>query len=225
MYAIMRREFLSLFKSFKSIAVVAFFLLVSFYISKYISGIGFQLGSSSSSPYVIGIGTLVLLFGFLFGLTLSHDTINREMESQTIRYLVPKTRRLDIIIGKYLGIFLFWVVSITLSFLIISFYAKHFYIMNYLQLLSFMSYVISVTFMLSFFVKRSTYSMFLSVILGLFLPAIGFYVTYTESFWQYFKYLFPYFYLLKYNGLVVIPFLLAAAMLALVLTLFQRSDL
>ena len=123
MYTLMWREFFSLLKSFKSIAVVAFFILVTFIISRFLGKLPYQFALGNTSPFLLSIRFLVGAFGFLFGLALSHDILNREMESQTIRYLVTKTPRINLIAGKSLGIYLFWIFSVTVSFIIISYYA------------------------------------------------------------------------------------------------------
>jgi ABC-2 type transport system permease protein len=246
MYTIMWKEFFSLLKSFKSIAVVAFFILVTFIISRFLNKLPFQFIDGNMSPYLLSIRFLVGAFGFLFGLALSHDILNREIESQTIRYLVTKIPRAQLIIGKSLGVYLFWIVSITISFLIISYYARSFFLFSYVQLLSFMAYVLGLTILLSFFIRKTTYSMFISVILGILLPALGVWVTNIDVDWNtftfsvplnntsenllyfipyFFKFLFPYYYYSLDNALSLLPFVIGILFIIIVIILFKRSDL
>lgn len=224
MYAIMKKEFLSLFKSFKSIAVVAFFILVTYLVSKFLTNFPLKIGMDSTSPYVFSIRALVILFGFLFGLSLSHDTLNREIESQTIRYLLPRTSRINIILGKFIGIYLFWFISITVSFLIISYFAKEFSYIDYIQMLAYMAYVAGITILLSLVLRRSTYTMFLSAILGIVIPAFSAWTIAPNSKVSFLKYIFPIYYTTLKNGLMLMPFLMALVLLGITLILFKRSD-
>lgn len=246
MYTILWKEFFSLFKSFKSIAVVAFFIFVTFVISRFLGKFPFLLEQGTMSPFLLSIRFLVGAFGFLFGMALSHDILNREIESQTIRYLVTKTPRIHLITGKSLGVYLFWVLSITISFLIISYYAKSLFFLSYIQLLSFMAYVVGLTIFLSYFIKRTTYSMFISVILGIIIPALGAFVTGIKINWDsliftlptntttdnllvfipyYLKFLLPYYYFPLENGLTLLPFFMGVLFITIVTILFKRSDL
>jgi ABC-2 type transport system permease protein len=246
MYTIMWKEFFSLLKSFKSIAVVAFFILVTFLMSRFFSNFPILFFRGDMSPFLLSILFLVGAFGFLFGLSLSHDTLNREIESQTIRYLVTKTPRTNLIIGKSLGIYLFWIFSITVSFLIISYYAESFFVFNYIQLLCFMAYVVGLTVLLSFFIKKTTYSMFISVILGILIPALGAWMTMIKVDWDtlmftlpvnqtsgnflyfipyFLKFLLPYYYFNLQNALSLMPLFLGVLFIIIVIILFKRSDL
>lgn len=246
MYTIMWKEFFSLLKSFKSIAVVAFFILVTFIISRFLNNLPFQFIEGNMSPFLLSIRLLVGAFGFLFGLTLSHDILNREMESQTIRYLVTKTSRIHLILGKSLGVYLFWIFSITVSFIIISYYAESFFLFSYIQLLSFMAYVVGLTILLSFFIKKTSYSMFISVILGILIPTLGVWVTTIQLDWNtltftlpvndttgnflyfipyFLKFLLPYYYFSLENALSLLPFLLGIIFIIITIILFKRSDL
>jgi ABC-2 type transport system permease protein len=227
MLAIMQKEFTALFKSFKSLAVIFFFLIITFAISRsFHQNLSFlQQSGSDTSPYVSSIRGLLIFFGFLFGMTLSHDSINREIESQTIRYLVPKINRQSIIIGKFLGILFFWIVSITISFSVISIYAKKIYLIDYIQMIGYIGYVISLTILLSMVVRKSTYTMFIAVFLGILLPGLGLWTTFTPSHWGVVKYLFPFYYILDHSVKNMIPFVFSALFLIITISIFTRRDL
>ncbi|WP_028544665.1 hypothetical protein [Paenibacillus taiwanensis] len=76
MYTIAKREFLSLFKSFKSVAIVLLFVVFAFSISNFVKSNPTLFLNENSNPYVSGIRFLTTIFGFLFVLTLSHDVLN-----------------------------------------------------------------------------------------------------------------------------------------------------
>ncbi|WP_173224351.1 ABC transporter permease subunit [Paenibacillus alba] len=107
-----------MFKSFKSVAIILLFVVVSMSIAKFVQNNQALLEGfgNQSNPYLSGMRFLINVLGFLFVLTHSHDFLNREIENQTIRFLVTKTSKMAIVIGKYLGIFLFWMTCVGISF-------------------------------------------------------------------------------------------------------------
>jgi ABC-2 type transport system permease protein len=230
MKAIVEKEFKSLFKSFKSIAVIAFFLLVCFATSKFFSS---NLGmlhmlqkNNAQSVYVSSIRALVMFLGFLFVLSLSHDVMNREVENQTIRFLVTKCSRNSIIIGKFFGICLFWFICILFSFIVISLFAKQIFVFDFLQIMCFIAYAISLTILISLLIKKPSHTTFISILLGIAIPVLGLWsVSSTKVISEIVKYILPYYYILKGGYYIIVPFLLSILMLVVALAMFQRRDL
>src|SRR5690606_30902758 len=111
MYTLAKREFINLFKGIKSIIVVVILLITSYYSAKFsnllMSGIELT-AKEAENIHTFGLLGLMLLFGQLFVTGLSHDSINRETHERTIRFLVTRTSRTSIIIGKFIGIWMFW---------------------------------------------------------------------------------------------------------------------
>src|SRR5690625_7700017 len=57
------------------------------------------------------ISLILMVLGFLFAFAISHDLINKEIELKTIRLLITKTSSLKLMLGKFLGTLLFWIVT------------------------------------------------------------------------------------------------------------------
>ncbi len=229
MIAIAKKEFLQLFKSFRAIAVVAIILLVVYFGTKFIANTilegALHLDTSASSIYTGLVFLMIAGFGFLFVLSLSHDTINKEVELQTMRFLVTKTSRPSIIIGKFLGIFAFWFGCILVSYVIIAIYAKQFFLFDFLVLMSFLTYIIGLALLLSLLVRKSSLSMFLSIILGIFIPIIGIASSFSDKlYFKVLRYLFPYYYQEGEAFLKFVPLLFGLAFLAIAVSLFQRRN-
>ncbi|MEB9975392.1 hypothetical protein P4K82_28305 [Bacillus cereus] len=225
MLSIAKNEFFGLFKSFKSIVVILFFLLVSYYSSSFLSG-NLMNGMSGDSTYASSIKLLVFFLGFLFVFSLSHDSINREVELQTVRFIVTKISRKSFVFGKFLGILFFWLFCITVSFSIICFFAKDILIKEYFLMVLFLVYAISLNLFLSVLFKKSGVTIFLSIILGILLPVFGIWSALDDKVWLFpFKYLLPYHYLILSGNYLIFPLILSSLYLYLVLLLFNRKDL
>src|SRR5690625_5191418 len=116
MLAISKREFIQSFKGIKSIIIIAIFLATAYYSARFSDWLlSMNLDFTSQEMELIhtfAISALIMFFGMMFAMGLSHDAINREMHERTIRFLVTRTSRTSIIIGKFLGITLFWFVCL-----------------------------------------------------------------------------------------------------------------
>lgn len=230
MYSIAKREFMVLFKSIKSIIIVLIFLLVAYSVANFVhENVELLKGiSTKSNPYITGIRFMVICLGFLFVLSLSHDTVNKEIESQTIRFLVTRTSKKSILIGKYLGILLFWIYCIGISFLVVTIQINQLLIYEFLKLLCFITYIVGVDLVISSLIKKSALSMFLSLLIGIFAPVFGVWsIISSNPIINIVKYFTPYPYIVMENCsfLTFIPFLLSILMLSISIMLFRRKDL
>ncbi|MFB0842849.1 ABC transporter permease [Paenibacillus oleatilyticus] len=228
MLAIWKKEFVQSFKSVFSIVTIAIFTAVSYYLSDFIAKNGAMLGKEvAEEGYVSGLVLLIYLFGFLFMFSLFHDTMNRELESRTIRFLVTKTSRLSIVLGKFLGIFTYWFVCLLVSFGIITVFAEKFYFKSFGQLLVMILYMVSMCLLLSSLIPRRSMSMFSGLLVGLAIPLFGLWSQFSDKLWlKIFKYATPYYYFIdggSWGWAVVL--LMAAVMLGGSILLLQRRDL
>lgn len=238
MITIAAYEFRYLFKGFKSLIVILMFLAATYLTAKLVNHYPMLLHSSNGAGgmpflprqniiYFAGLRMLVVFFGFLFVMVLSHDTINRELEIQTIRLLVTKTSRTSLIIGKYLGILTFWFLVLFISFFLAVLMSKEFFAMMLVQMLSFISFAISLSLFLSLIIKKGSLSIVTALFSGFAFPIIGLWSVYSHNFIMrnIVKYLLPYFYFVYSNLLTIVPLLISWAVLGLSIYLFKRRDL
>lgn len=228
MYAIIKKEFLGMFKSFKSIAIILLFIIVAFSMANFVKNNQNLLQDlhDHSNPYLAGIRFLINLLGFLFVLTLSHDTLNREIENQTIRFIVTKISKPSIVIGKYLGIFLFWTSCLGISFFVVALVIKQFFILDFLQLFCFLGYAIGINMLITTLVKKPSYSMFISLFCGILIPVFGIWSSFSSNaMFGLVKYTMPYYYILQQNWNSYIPLLFSILFLLVSIQLFRRRDL
>ncbi|MGP8330366.1 MAG: ABC transporter permease, partial [Methanosarcinaceae archaeon] len=64
----------------------------------------------------------LLLLGPVFVIALSHDVVSREIETGTIRLIIPKIQRSSFIIGKFIGLNILFSLIIGIVFMIIYLY-------------------------------------------------------------------------------------------------------
>lgn len=225
---IAHKEFCSLFKSIKSIFVILFFAVVSYFIPKFLNqffGIQSEL-SNVNETYTSGISLIISIFSFLFILLLSNDILNKELEFQTIRLLVTKVSRISIILGKFLGVLLFWIVCIMISFIIISCFFDKLYLLKFLETIFFLSYPVSICILISVLFRKTTYTIILSIILGFSFPALDLWLDFTENnIVASLKFLLPYFYYESGGLLSCMPVILSMVILYFSLSIFKRRDL
>jgi ABC-2 type transport system permease protein len=228
MIFILKNEFLHSFKSFKSIVIILFFTVTSFLTASYLADNASLLGDqlNTGAAYTSSIKFLVFFLGFLFVFSVSHDLINRELDYQTIRLLVTKTSKLNIIIGKFLGVLLFWLISISISFIIISFYAHDWFMKDYITTIVVLFFMVSFVTFFSTIIPKPSVTMFLGILIGILAPILGFWAVFSDNWFLIpFKFLLPYYYVVKSNFFLIIPLLIGVGLLLTSYLIFKRKDL
>ncbi|MBF4501934.1 ABC transporter permease subunit [Savagea sp. SN6] len=224
MFVIATKEFLEMMKSFKALLVIALLVLSSYFASSFIASAPaeFMMGTDA---YTAVIRLFLLGFGFVFVLMLSHDVMSREVASGTMRLLITKTSRIAIIGGKFLGIAAFWLFSLGVSLAIISFFAKELPWLAFLQLYSFLLFIIGLCLLLSTLAKSPNVSLLIGLAVSFIAPIIGIWSTFSDKAWlQPFKYILPYRYQTAENVSLFVPVLFGIGFLTLATFLFKRGD-
>jgi ABC-2 type transport system permease protein len=166
------------------------------------------------------------LFGFFFVTVISHDTLSREIDSQTIRFLVTKTTRSSIVLGKYLGVYSFWTMVVTASYIPIIFVSGSFNLLDYIQLLSFLCFVVGLTILFSAVIKSPTYTLLCGIFCSFVFPVVGVMaMVKTGLYWNLIKFLTPYYYYVNTGYWILVPFLMSILMVLISIIIFTRRDL
>jgi ABC-2 type transport system permease protein len=227
-YVIARKEFLQLFTGVKSLIIIGILLVTSYYSAKFSTLLVNDIELSpkeAENIHVFGLLVLVVLFGQLFIMGLSHDTINRETHERTMRFLVSRTSRASIVFGKFLGIWTFWFACIVVSHVLIVIFSHRFDLFIFSQLMSLLTYQIAFTLLVSTLIPKPAFTMFLGVIVGLMFPALSFWLVFTSNPWfSWMKYLNPYYYLNREDFTFLVILLLAGMMIGLTHLLFRRKE-
>ncbi|MFJ7939082.1 ABC transporter permease [Peribacillus sp. NPDC096622] len=228
MYIIGKREFINLFKGIKSVIIVMMLLVTSYYSAKFSNVLesGMELtAKEAENIHTVGLLTLIVLFGQLFVMGLSHDSLNRETHERTIRFLVTRTSRTSIILGKFLGIWLFWLICLMISFLLISIFSQKIDVFIFSQIMSLLTYQIGLTILLSVLIPKPGITMFLGIMVGLAFPIIGFWVSFTSNVWvSWMKFINPYYYLIREDYTFLVIVLFAGIMLVIANLIFKRRE-
>ncbi|MCP1491936.1 ABC-2 type transport system permease protein [Peribacillus frigoritolerans] len=226
MWAICSRECKELFKGFRPIIIIAILLSMSYLTARLANAFPVNIeGMTKQDIYTTGLTLPIFLFGILFVFTLSHNVINREVESRTMRFLVTKTSRNKILIGKLLGILLFWFTIVAVCLFVITFFSKTLHLTILLECMVFLFYCICAVVLLSTLVPRTGQSMFLGIVISLLLPGLSFWSILSDKFYiVWLKYLTPYYYFEFNFPFKFSPLLLAVILLFLSLYFFKRRD-
>lgn len=223
--AITKKEFFQLFKSVKSIIMIVVLLVSSYYFAKYTEQLVPILKlEQTSSWYAGGLLIILLLFGPLFVMSLSHDVLNRELSERTMRFLVTKTSKANILFGKFLGVWIFWFVCFTVCYVITLFYSKSFDGRLFLETVSLLTYLVVITLLLSIVIKSPQYTMFIGVIFGMAFSIFQMVILESTAWYSYLKYLMPLFYMQDEDFKFLIVFLQAAVMYSMTYFIFKRTD-
>jgi len=231
MIHILKQEFIDSFKSIRSILIILFITFISYQSATYIQNNPtlnemIASGGEEASTYTAAIVIIILMFGFLFVFATSHDLINSEVELKTMRLLVTKVSRPQIMLGKFLGTLTFWIVIVSISFAVISIISGAWFPKDYFQSLIFLFYIVSFVLLISTVIPKTKLTMFLGIILGITLPFIGLASTASDSWYLMpFKYLLPYNYLEGVAGMMFIPLVIGAGYVILSILFMQRRDL
>ncbi|WP_243550582.1 ABC transporter permease [Priestia megaterium] len=197
MFTICFREFKDLFKSIRSIIVILVIFAVTLGVARLISQFGEQIKAFGlgSNAYAGGLLTLLLIAGPLFVTSLSHNIINQELHSRTIRFLATKTSRNKIVLGKFLGVILFWIVSLLIALLLVVPFSKEFYFPEFIQAVIFISYFVGLTILISTLIIKPSITMFLGIAIALAMPVLGIWSMISENiFLKIASHITPYFY-------------------------------
>ncbi|WP_152657788.1 ABC transporter permease [Oceanobacillus sp. CFH 90083] len=200
MFTVGLREFRSLFTSIRSILIIAVLFGVTVGAARLVRQFEAPLQELGlgQDAYVMGLMLLLILAAPLFVTSLSHSIVNKEIDTRTIRFLATKTSRSNIILGKFIGSFLFWSVCITVALLLIIPFSKSFSVLNLIQAIIFVSYFIGLTLFLSTIISKPSLSMFLGIIISIALPVLGLWSTGTDNlFIKTLGYVTPYFYYMQ----------------------------
>jgi len=226
MWAICQHEFIRLFKSIKSLITVAFIVGISYLVSDLVNqAASFFPAQELAKGHALGILVLIMLLGPLFVFSLSHDVINRELAGRTIRFLVTRTSRNKIIFGKFLGVVLFWLVCLVITFGVVLATVHTFDAKTFWQCLTILVYCITLAILLSLAVPRPSYTMFLGIVLAILLPGLGFWSALSDHpAAQWTAYLTPYTFIQKGGAWTGFIWLYAAVFLSASIYLFRRRD-
>ncbi|WP_158540998.1 ABC transporter permease [Sporosarcina sp. BI001-red] len=235
MWVIAKHESLQLLKSVKSILVLLFLLgcayagvsVTELLKSSFdmMNGNDLSVSASEAMIHSIGLSFAIFIFGPLFAFILTHDAMNRDIEQRTMRFLITKTERKKIVLGKVIGHLLFWFTILTLSYLLIFILSGYFSFFAFFQSFSFISVFVGLALLLSLIIKRPIFSSFISILLGIALPILSLWAMISEK-WVFsiFKYVSPYNYLKDDNMLFLVNFAFTAVYIGLAIYLFRKKD-
>ncbi|SIS88276.1 ABC transporter permease [Salimicrobium salexigens] len=233
MVHVLKREFIESFRSVRSVLIILFLTLVAYYSSRFFQNNQvlinqFLSGKNAISVeeiYATAITFIIMAFGALFVFSISHDIVNSETESRTIRLLVTKISRGQILLGKLLGVTLFWWAVITISYIVIFAISGSWSIEFYAQTLVLIFYFISFTMLISTIISKTKLSMFFGIMLGIALPVLNVAAIEIDK-WYLIpaKYILPFYYSEQLT-MSFVPLIIGTVFFTLSVFIIKRRDL
>jgi len=104
-----------------TLAIFVILSLLSIYTSSIIQLLTAKSEISGNIGYITSYLTL-LLIGPVFVIALSYDSVSREIESGTIRLIIPKIKRSSFIVGKFIGLNILFSLMVGIVFMVIYVY-------------------------------------------------------------------------------------------------------
>lgn len=197
MFAVCFREFKSLFKSIRSLIIIGVIFGVTLGAAKLVSSFQSQLQEFGlgDSAYATGLLILILIASPLFVSTLTHNTINEEVKSRTIRFIATKTSRENIVFGKFLGNLFFWIVCLFIALLLITPFSKAFHVSELMEGIVFVSYFVGLSLLLSTLIPKPGVTGFLGMAIAVIVPIVGLWSIASENiFLKIYSYITPYYF-------------------------------
>lgn len=230
MIAICIHEFKNLFKSIRSVLIILLLLGVTIGTASLLEKFAEEIQEMGlGGIYIAGLYALLMIAGPLFVLGLSHDVINKETHSRTIRFLVTKTSRNQIILGKFLGVLSFWFSCIFISSLLVIPFSGEFYAVELIDLIIFIGYFVALALFLSTAISKPGLTMFIGLLLSIALPVLGIWgiLSPENNVLKIISFLTPYYYLGQENTVLTYIMLPVLTVLLVTSSLFmlRRRDL
>ncbi|WP_208112697.1 ABC transporter permease subunit [Aureibacillus halotolerans] len=232
-----RYEWFQLIKSFKTIGVIVSLLLMSYGLSS-LQNLASEAMMTEDLALTDVNETVMIVFlfgtfgiGFLYVFSLSHDIINRDISLQSIRFTLTKISRLSLLSGKFLGVFMFWFVCITLCLLLLTIFSGTNVLSGIIPLAIFFLYTVAATLLLSLCIPKPGMSMFVGLLLGIGAPIFAIVAQFRDDpiLTIIHQYVLPYYPLLEgvtmqSPELYFIPLVWAVVFFALAFLLLNRKD-
>lgn len=233
MQHVLKREFVDSFKSVRAVLIVLFLVATAYFSANFFDNhqklitslLENNTGIEVSAVYAMAVSMVVMVFGCLFVFSISHDIINNETETKTIRLLISKISRTQMMTGKFLGNYLFWFVAITVTYLVIFVISGTWSLTFYIQTLALLLYFVSLAFMLSTLIAKTKLSMFLGILIGIMLPIVNAISIFNDQ-WYFLptRYLLPFYYTNQTLWFMLVPVAISLVFVGIAMAIMRRRD-
>ncbi|WP_187820442.1 ABC transporter permease [Pasteuria penetrans] len=175
MLTIWRHECSLRTRGLQLLALVAILVGISIALStQYTSFLQSSLGPLPLQGLALRIlHLLIMLFGFLLVLTLSHGSMERDLQSGRLRLYLTRLSYGEVILGKFLGILTFWIITVTMGFLILSLFYSPGSWYDLSNMYAILVFSTGITILLSSHFRNSSSILLIGMVLWLALITLG----------------------------------------------------
>lgn len=226
MRAILKRELFIYTSSFKAITI-SLFIYLSTALSSYFFSRNFTTIQNHGAEVDItsSIKFFVFFLGPILVAAVFYDIFNKEIELRTIRLLITKTSLLKIFLGKILAAFLFWLLTLTVSYFLVYLSSGKIYFQEFMSSISCILLSLSVVVCFSILFDRGNQSLLVSILMGIVFPVLGLISSMSDTwYWSMVHAVIPYYANELTLGLLLVPFIAALILFCLSYFILQRKD-
>ena len=192
----LRREL----NSIKSFLVVIFFIIIAIILGKYSTSVAILIDAKGNSALIDLLFGIYGFLGYLFSAVLFSGIIADEVNTQTMRYLVPYVSKKKIYLAKYFASLAYFLIIVSISLIILFVYRKTIVLPPFaiLSVTIFFAYIQALVMLVSVIAPNGKTATFINLVIGICLP-----ILYSLAFlkkWFILKiiqYFLPYYYLAK----------------------------
>lgn len=224
MFAVLKKEYLSVFKYFKMIGIVLLFVLLSYCVK--IFSTKYPENNIEVSSLYDSFNYLLTIGGYVFITVFSAKTIQTEMNMGNSDNKKKKTYKTKFFLKCYLLKLLYWYSCMIFANIVISIIEKRNYFSNVEYSIVMITYFVSLIFLISSLIVSYKLSVYVSLLAGTFISILGKSTESTSSLmWSRIRCIFPYYYISKEEIYLLIPLVLSAGMACTSLLIFQGKEL
>lgn len=224
---IIKEQLISSFKSIKSIILILILSLISYTVT--ISANKIPLMSTNSSQITVSntIFSLLSILGVFFTLQIFGGNLTKEIDSQSIRYILPYVNRWKIIISKVISYQLYWTIILIIPLLTVSIVKQQLFfpITDLISMLAFFLYINSVALLTSVIAKNEKSSTFIGIVISITVVFIGLWSIISNNIiLKIASWLLPFRYI-TFSWEIVILLAISAGIITMSIIIFNKKEL
>lgn len=214
-------------KSIKSVILIILLSLISYAVAENSDKVPLISSDTNSISVSTIIFSLLSVLGVFFTMQIFGGNLTREIESESIRYILPYVPRWKIIISKITSYQLYWMIILIIPLVIVSIF-KHklfFPLTGLISMFAFFLYINSVALLTSVIVQKEKSSTFIGIVISIAVVFIGLWSIISNNIiLKIISWFLPYRYI-NFSWEIVILLALSVGLIIFTINIFNTKEL
>jgi len=224
---LIKEQLFSSLKSVKSIVLILLLSLISYAVANNFTQLPLLASGTNTLSVSDIIFALLSVLGVFFTLQMFGGNLTREIETQSIRYVLPYVKRYEIILAKIIAYQLFWLIILAISLLILSISRHEFFfpVTDLISMFGFFLYINAIALLTSVVVKKEKSSTFIGIVISILIVFIGIWSILSHNIMlKALSWLLPYRYM-TFNWDIIVLFVLSFILIIASIVIFNKKEL